>query len=96
MYNNLPKRFVHEGIGEVLDEGVEGSLTTHLQVVCKPAAKGEQSLTFKETPEKYSCQMHTLKISTKLRADSSTNTTDVWNKPKGLKLKHQGTILSLD
>ena len=27
-----------------------GSLTTHLQVVCKPAAKGEQSLTFKETP----------------------------------------------
>ena len=26
-----------------------GSLTTHLQVVCKPAAKGEQSLTSEET-----------------------------------------------
>ena len=29
-----PKRFVHEGHWEVLDEGVGGSLTTHLQEVC--------------------------------------------------------------
>ena len=28
---NSPKRFVHEGHWEVLDEGVGGSLTTHLQ-----------------------------------------------------------------
>ena len=31
---------------EVLDEGVGGSLTTHLQEVL-PCCKGEQSLTFK-------------------------------------------------
>ena len=30
---NSPKRFVHEGYWEVLDEGVGGSLTTHLQEV---------------------------------------------------------------
>ena len=46
MYSNLPKRFVHEGFWEVLDEGVGGSLKTHLQemLLCY---KGEQSLTFK-------------------------------------------------
>ena len=32
--DNSPKRFVHEGSWEVLDEGVGGSLTTHLQEVC--------------------------------------------------------------
>ena len=31
---NSPKRFVHEGCWEVLDEGVGGSLTKHLQEVC--------------------------------------------------------------
>ena len=41
-----PKRFVHEGHWEVLDGGVGGSLTTHLQEVL-PCYKGEQSLTFK-------------------------------------------------
>ena len=43
---NSPKRFVHEGIWEVLDEGVGGSLTTHLQRSVT-SCKGEQSLTFK-------------------------------------------------
>ena len=43
---NLPKRFVHEGFWEVLDEGIGGSLKTHLQEVL-PSCKGEQSLTFK-------------------------------------------------
>ena len=43
---NLPKRFVHEGFWEVLDEGIGGSLKTHLQEVL-PCYKGEQSLTFK-------------------------------------------------
>ena len=45
---NSPKSFVHEGIWEVLDEGVGGSLKTHLQEVL-PAARDEQSLTFRET-----------------------------------------------
>ena len=49
---NLPKRFVHEGSWEVLDEGVGGSLTTHLQEVL-PATRGEQILTSKETPGTY-------------------------------------------
>ena len=35
-----------KGFWEVLDEGVRGSLTTHLQEVL-PSCKGEQSLTFK-------------------------------------------------
>ena len=39
---------MHEGFWEVLDEGVRGSLTTHLQEVL-PAARDGQSLTFKET-----------------------------------------------
>ena len=55
MYNNSPKRFVHEGSWEVLDEGVGGlggSLTTHLQEVL-PATRGEQILTSKETPGTY-------------------------------------------
>ena len=34
IYKNSPKRFVHEGCLEVLDEGVGGSLTKHLQEVC--------------------------------------------------------------
>ena len=37
-----------KGIWEVLDEGVGGSLPTHLQELL-PSCKGEQSLTFKET-----------------------------------------------
>ena len=37
-----------KGAWEVLDEGARGSLTTHLQEVL-PAARDEQSLTFKET-----------------------------------------------
>ena len=49
---NSPKRFVHEGCLEVLDEGVGGSLTTHLQEVL-PATRGEQILTSKETPGTY-------------------------------------------
>ena len=39
---------MHEGSWEVLDEGVGGSLKTHLQEVL-PAARDEQSLTFEET-----------------------------------------------
>ena len=37
---------MHEGFWEVLDEGIGGSLKTHLQEVL-PSCKGEQSLTFK-------------------------------------------------
>ena len=40
---------MHEGRLEVLDEGVGGSLTTHLQEVL-PAKRGEQILTSKKTP----------------------------------------------
>ena len=36
---NLPKRFMHEGFREVLDEGIGGSLKTHLQEVCYQAAR---------------------------------------------------------
>ena len=43
---------MHEGSWEVLDEGVGGSLTTHLQEVL-PATRGEQILTSKETPGTY-------------------------------------------
>ena len=39
---------MHEGPWEVLDEGIGGSLKTHLQEVL-PAARDEQSLTFEET-----------------------------------------------
>ena len=39
-------------------------------------------------------QLHILKIV--LSADSSSITTDVWNKPKGLKLKHPRQNISLD
>ena len=44
-----------KGIWEVLDEGVGGSLPTHLQELL-PSCKGEQSLTFKETrPRRQYC-----------------------------------------
>ena len=44
-----------KGIWEVLDEGVGGSLPTHLQELL-PSCKGEQILTFKETrPRRQYC-----------------------------------------
>ena len=48
-----------KGIWEVLDEGVGGSLPTHLQELL-PSCKGEQSLTFKETRPRrqYCCPDH--------------------------------------
>ena len=48
-----------KGIWEVLDEGVGGSLPTHLQELL-PSCKGEQSLTLKETRPRrqYCCPDH--------------------------------------
>ena len=51
MYSNSPKRFVHEGCWEVLDEGVGGSLTTHLQEVCYQAARVNKVQPLKDTRE---------------------------------------------
>ena len=94
MYRVLTKEIRAWRVWEVLDEGVGGSLTMHLQEVL-PAARDEQSLTFEETHWLLSAPrgtprpiMLTIGMIAGPSYVASTNTTDVWNEPKGLKLKH--------
>ena len=62
-----------KGIWEVLDEGVGGSLPTHLQELL-PSCKGEQSLTFKETrPRRQYCCPDHKGHGTSLPTDDNTN-----------------------
>ena len=82
---------------EVLDEGVGGSLTTHLQEVL-PCCKGEQSLTFKRYQRSTVARWEP-KWELKIVLATCWQLIyypDVWNNPKGLNLNTNDTILSLE